>query len=251
MEHPPGVEHRTPDGNRAAPSPGGPAAAAVAWGRVAVVGLLLVAAGATRYWQAGRVGARLEQGRQAPFPLAGLPLALGDWKGIPTTLDPQLVRATGCTDHVVRHYVDERTGVGVDVIVLYGPAPELFNHTPDVCYPAAGHRLVDGPSLRTVRLGRRPVPLRHLIFAKGDGARALRQQVYYTWRVAGRWSLEHGDYKQFERIPDVYKVHLARRVAARERLDVGNPCEAFLQVLLPALEHRLSGAGGPGPSSSS
>jgi hypothetical protein len=219
---------------------------------VAVVGLLLVAAGATRYWQAGRVGARLEQGRQAPFPLAGLPLALGPWQGAATALDPRIVRATGCTDHLVRRYVDQRTGVGVDVVVLYGPAPALFDHTPEACYPAAGHRLVDGPSPRTVRLGRRPVPLRRLGFAKGDGARALRLRVYYTWRVAGRWSLEHGDYKQFERIPDVYKVHLARPVAARERLDDGgDPCEAFLQVLLPALERRLSDPGGPGPSSSS
>jgi hypothetical protein len=50
-----------------------------------------------------------------------------------------------------------------------------------------------------------------------------------------------GTYKRFERIPGMLKVHLARRVTEHERRDIGNPCEAFLEALLPEVERRLAG----------
>ena len=69
--------------------------------------------------------------------------------------------------------------------------------------------------------------------------------MYYAWRFQGRWSPDYGKFKQLERIPGMFKVHLARRVAGQERRDVGNPCEAFLREFLPEVERRVRGAGAP------
>ena len=44
--------------------------------------------------------------------------------------------------------------------------------------------------------------------------------------------------KQFERVPGMYKVQLARRLTEQERRDVGNPCESLLEVLVPEIERR-------------
>ncbi len=59
-----------------------------------------------------------------------------------------------------------------------------------------------------------------LIATKGEGGATQRQEIYYTWRYDGRWTPLRGSQKLFERIPAMYKVHLARRmVLARQRPD--------------------------------
>ena len=232
VEPPPAVE------------PPGPSARAGPWAPVALACALLVGSGALRIWQARRVDAFLQQGRVATVPLEGVPLELGPWRGRPEELDPQIARRTGQTDHIFRTYVDTRTGVALDVIVLYGPAVELKEHAPEQCYPAAGFLIAEGPELRQVATPRGAVPFHALVVAKGEGGQAQRQEVYYTWRYGGRWTPLRGPQKQFERIPAMYKVHLARRMAPSERRDIGNPCQDFLQVLIPTLDHLLAGTGG-------
>ena len=228
------------------PPPPAPAAARPAWtpAAVALACALLAGSGALRLWQARRVEARLERGRASPVPLARVPLELGPWRGRSEALDPRIARRTGQTDHVFRTYVDTRTGVALDVIVLYGPAVELKEHAPEQCYPAAGFAIVEGPSPQAVPTPRGAVPFHALIVTKGEGGAAQRQEIYYTWRYGGRWTPARGPQKLFERIPAMYKVHLARRLAAAERPEIGNPCQDFLAALMPALDDLLAGAGG-------
>jgi hypothetical protein len=64
--------------------------------------------------------------------------------------------------------------------------------------------------------------------------------VYYTWRYNGRWTPDVGKQKQFERISGMYKVHVARRLTDRERRDVANPNEAFLESLVTEMERQMS-----------
>lgn len=67
---------------------------------------------------------------------------------------PKIVRATGAVDLITRRYVDGRTDAAVDAIVMYGPPVEMFICTHDVCCPAAGYELVEGPEERKVHAGR-------------------------------------------------------------------------------------------------
>src|SRR5579883_2397937 len=83
--------------------------AAAMWVRVALACAVLAASGGVRWWQARRIGAVLERGKQSPFPLKDLPTTLGDWQGQEAALDPQIARATGCTDSTFRWYVDQKT----------------------------------------------------------------------------------------------------------------------------------------------
>jgi EpsI family protein len=228
----------------ATPTPTGSATPRPTAAAVALACALLVGSGALRLWQARRVEALLAGGLASPVPLERVPLELGPWRGQPEALDPQIARRTGQTDHVFRTYVDTRTGVALDVIILYGPAVELKEHAPEQCYPAAGFAIVEGPSPRAVPTPRGEVPFHALVVAKGEGGAAQRQEIYYTWRYGGRWTPARGPQKLFERIPAMYKVHLARRLAAAERPEIGNPCQDFLAALMPALDDLLGG--GPG-----
>jgi len=212
------------------------------WLRVVLVCAALVGSGGVRSWQAWKVDALLEKGKKSSFPLQELPLTLGSWQGEDASLDPQIARRAGASDAVFRRYVNQTTGATVEVIVLYGPAVELFFHTPEVCYPGAGYTQLDGPDQRVIGSGGVVAPFRSLVFVKGQGAEADRVEVYYSWRYQGRWTPEFGTFKQFERIPGVYKIQLARRLTEQERRDVGTPCESLLDVLVPEIEHRLAPA---------
>jgi hypothetical protein len=216
------------------------------WVRVALACVVLAASGGIRAWQVRRIQGVLRDERTAPFPLAQVPLTLGDWRGEPTTIDPKIARGTGATDLITRQYVDQRTGTTLAAIILYGPSTEVYGHVPERCYPTAGFEQVAGPDLRDVRAGRLDVPFRSLVYRKGEGGQADRREVYYSWRYGnGRWSLEIGKFKQLERAGGMFKIHVDRLISERERRDVGNPCEAFLKVLIPELERLLAAAAKP------
>jgi hypothetical protein len=206
--------------------------------------VILIAAGLLRLWQEHRVKTVIESGRVSPFPLKELPTELGSWR-VPNnreeTLDPEVVQATRCVDYIKRHYVNDQTGVEVEILVLYGPS--TIAHKPEVCYPGAGYQLIDGPHQRVFPVADGEASLYSLVFAKGEGGAIERQQVFYALRYGGRWTANL-DYKVVNRLPGLYKIQLTRRVGDHERLDLkrdrtSNPCEVFLEAMLPELESRI------------
>ena len=223
-----------------------------AWARVVVACAILLGSAGVRAWQARRIESALAIGRARPrFDLRKVATTLGRWKGQESTIDPQIVRGTGADQIVTRRYVNQDTGVNVDLILLYGPAAEVYLHSPEVCYPSAGYTLIAGPDDRSIPTSSSSssskAPFRSMVYTKGEAGQAERQEVYYTWWYNGRWNPEIGKQKHFERIPGMYKVHLARRVVADEKRDVGNPCESLLEWLLPEIEGRMASAPSPTP----
>jgi EpsI family protein len=210
------------------------------WVRVAIACGILLASGFIRSQQAVRIQSAIAAGLNDSFPLEELPMTLGPWQGEPTQIDEKIARGTGATQVVTRRYINQDTGVPVDVILLFGQAVGMYIHTPELCYPSAGFTLAGGPDARTIPTPSGAAPFRALVYSKGEGTAAQLQEVYYAWRYNGRWSPEVGKQKHFERISGMYKVHVARHVTENERRDVGNPCEAFLRVLLPEMERRMA-----------
>lgn len=250
---------------------------AVSW-RVVLVLVMLLTAGAVRWWQEAGVRAGALAARVTPFPLEEIPRVLGSWEGVDADLDPRIARATGAVDRLYRRYVDRATGVALEVIVLYGPPTDLFIHAPENCYPSAGYvqtggpitRLIGGAGASTSSLtsasggGGESAPFRALVYSRGDGPGVERQEVYYAWRLGGRWALNLGTFKQVERVSGMYKIQIGRRVTATEQVgtdlpsggstststststvsgsstEAANPTERFLAELVPVLLNRLN-----------
>lgn len=234
----------------------------VPWVGLTLAVVLLTVSGVVRAWQSWGVNEALRQGRESPFPLAELPMILGDWKGEDRELEPEIARATGCTDHVFRSYRNDKTGSRIDVILLYGPTLQVFGHSPMICYPYAGFGFMVSPENRVIKVGKKEFLFSSMVFAKGDGGQSVHEEVYYTWGAVNpgqpgvHWAPDMGLWKQIERIPGMYKVHLQRVVSPLERREFGNPCEAFLTRLMPWLDERYdeaaarSSGGGATPSPS-
>jgi hypothetical protein len=215
-------------------------------GVVAAVSLLGLSA-FVRYRMEMSVVDKIEATRFSPFPLSEIPLEIGPWKGKEDKLDEYIARKTGSTDNIARRYVNEQTGAVLEVLMLYGPAAEMGYHSPMACYPMAGFEVVGGGDVRPIdfELGgqKRTVGFRHLVFQRGEGGLAERQQVYYVWKYSDTYAMDLGQPSVFGRLPGMFKIQIGRGLARTEspdgRANAGNPCEDFLSRLMPIFEEKV------------
>ena len=217
----------------------------ILWATIGVA--LLGFSGLVRAVQDRRFGQEKGYLETCPFRLSSIPTSLGGWKVSDDGekgLDELTLRITGSTDHILRTYVDELTGVTLSVLVLFGPATPVVPHTPEVCYPASGYTAVEESSDRTIKAGSdRGAPFRSAIYSKSGGRIMLREEVYYSFRLGDDWSPDMGRGRKFPRKnPGIFKVQVQRRVVEGERRDRDDPIEGFLSLLVADIEQRVAAA---------
>jgi hypothetical protein len=161
--------------------------------------------------------------------------------------DPKVAQIAGCSDHIIRTYVNEATGVLITAMVLYGNAEAVSGHTPEVCYPAAGYRMVEGPATKDITVDGTTVSFRSSVYTRNEDGSTPREEVFYSFRHQGRWFADvENHWKVFRHRPSMYKIQTQRRIVPGENREHGNPTDDFLAALLSELEHRLA-AGKPAP----
>jgi hypothetical protein len=221
------------------------------WKWMAVTCLILGISGGVRYWREWKFASLAEKNEAAPFPLAQLPRAAGTWQAgenSETQLNPDVARIAGSTDHVVRNYLDEKTGEQASILVLYGLAATVFAHTPEVCYPASGYQIVKGPVDGTLTVPGVTVPVRYrwAIYVKRNGGTYRYEEAYYTFLHNGEWLPDiAGRWKMFRYHPGIFKVQISHPVTNLTEDGKGTPCELLLTEIIRQVNEGLT-AGRPG-----
>jgi hypothetical protein len=166
-----------------------------------------------------------------------LPLRLGTWAGAPIDVAPgQAGRdVAGC---IQRRYTDTRTGATVVLALVCGRAGPVSIHTPEVCYGASGYAV--DPPMRT-RLNR---PQESVEFWTADAVRTrtaetTRIRIYWGWNAGQGWQASGNPRLDFAREPVLYKLYVLRELEGPKDRPQPDPCETFLQTLLPALQQTL------------
>jgi hypothetical protein len=243
MSDPNATPPPAPDSTPAARSPGRVLSSPWVW--MTLASALLGASGGVRAWQDYRFATVQDRVEAPPFPLNDLPKTLGEWRvveGGEARLAPEVARVAGCSDHVIRTYNNATTGVSLVVLVLYGPAQNVFGHRPEVCYPSAGYQVVEEAIRRTIARGAGPpAEFRSAVFARQRDQQRGREEVYYSFRHGERWAPDMAQFwKDFRHHPSMFKVQVQRPVAASERRALENPTEQFLARLLPEIDRRVA-----------
>lgn len=215
------------------------------WRLIATVCLLLGVSGGFRYWREFQFLQIKNQSEAPPFPLKELPMVVGSWRaleGVEATLDPEIARVAGSSDHVIRTYVDDKTGERATVLALYGLASLVWGHTPEVCYPAVGFQQLVAPRDEPIPLSDgKTVLFREALYGKLQAGAAAYHEVYYSFRNAGEWRPDMGEqWKRFRNNPGMFKIQIERRVNTAN-LDDG-VCRDLMAGLVEAIEARSSGA---------
>ncbi len=239
----PTTSNKTPASSQASPTPPTAGPTGRGWRLVVVVCLLLGISGAVRYWREFQFLQIKNESETAPFPLRELPMVLGSWRaleGVETTLDPEIARVAGSSDHVLRTYVDDKTGERATVLVLYGLATLVWGHTPEACYPAVGFQPLVAPRDAPIALeDGRTVPFREALYGKSLAGSSTYHEVYYSFRNAGEWQPDmSGQWKRFRSHPGMFKIQIERRVKSAELGD--EVCNDLLAGIVEAIEKRTS-----------
>lgn len=100
-------------------------ALSIDWEWLILICMLLASSGGIRYWRDWQFQSLLKESEVPPFALGEIPDVLGAWhaiEGSENTLEPEIARIAGASDHLIRTYVDEKSGQTATVMILYGLA---------------------------------------------------------------------------------------------------------------------------------
>jgi hypothetical protein len=200
---------------------------------VAVLGsTALIACGLVHGFWTDRWGPTVEA-EQAAQRLATIPLEIGDWEGeeIPTKPGEAGEDVAGC---IRRHYAHRKSGAVVSLVLVCGRGGPVSIHEPEACYPAHGFTL--GAKERY-----ECDPGEGLW--KADALRTSateekRVRLYWGWNDGSGWTAPE-EPRDFAHRPVLHKLYVQRDRSDPNESLRAEPCEEFLQALLPALRRTL------------
>jgi hypothetical protein len=182
-----------------------------------------------------------EETRIAAERLDAIPLQVGDWDGEEVEIKSSQ-RAPGVAGYIQRRYVNRKLGASVVMALVNGRPGPVATHTPEVCYGASGYQV---GARKPIRLDTKDVSAQ---FWTSDATRTrvteeTKIRIYWGWNGGQGWVASEDARNEFPRYksPILHKLYVIRdlhegRARAPGRDD---PCELFLQALLPELEKAI------------
>lgn len=119
------------------------------------------------------------------LPLALFPMAFGEWRGIPKTLDSESLNALGLTDYVLADYADDptrRSPLNFYIAYYASQRAGVHAHSPQLCIPGGGWSIISQSIIAMPLLDGESIPVNRVIIEKQD----VRQVVYYWFEERGR-----------------------------------------------------------------
>jgi hypothetical protein len=202
--------------------------------------VLVSSVGVAHGWLTGRWGVSADLQRAA-VALDRFPKAVGNWVAVEDTpYDADDVARHGIRGHVGRTFRHSQTGEVLQVLVVCGRGGPISVHEPDVCYAAAGYRLMGAkhqlpePSTgATFWTGR---------FVKPTGVVPQQLDIYWAWsRDGAAWGAPDNPRVTFAWAPSLYKLYVVRSSVGSSAGDTSDSrVREFLSSLLPQLNGSLA-----------
>lgn len=221
------------------------------WTWMAVTCLLLGISGGIRYWREWQFSALAVESAACPFPLVELSREMGTWQATDDSeiqLDPEVAKFAGASEHIIRNYMDLKSGEQATALTLYGPCTMVYLHTPEACYPGAGYKLFRGPVDLSMEVPGLKGPLRYrwAIYAKRVGGINRYEEVYYTFLHHGDWLPDVSDrWKTFRYYPGMFKVQISHPISGSLPQAGEGPIPPLLAEFARQISRRLA-PDGPG-----
>jgi hypothetical protein len=185
----------------------------------------------TRRWQ----GAADLSG--ASSRLKEFPSQFGDWqqRGDDETVPDEALRELQCAGYFNRHYVNQRLGRDVTVIVMVGPAGPLIRHPPEICYGNRANKLLANPV--DVELTTSDAKTHKLRLLRYANPRAISGEfsVCYGWSETGSWSVPAYPRLEFGGAPLLFKMQVLTTDAVPKEGGLPIATDRFLSDFLPLL----------------
>jgi len=118
-------------------------------------------------------------------PLALFPMEFKDWRGVPHTLDGELLNSIGLTDYLLADYTNGAGAGGpLNFYIAYYASQHagIHPHSPQLCIPGGGWSIINKSIIALPLTSGGSIDANRIVIEK----RGLRQIVYYWFQERGR-----------------------------------------------------------------
>jgi hypothetical protein len=173
------------------------------------------------------------------------PHQFGDWKqhGDDEKMPEEAVRELRCAGYINRHYVNQKLGREVTVLLMVGLSGPLVRHPPEICYGAQANKLLQDPvDVKVATPDARDHTFRFLRY-KNPGAASGEFSVCYGWSADGMWDVPEYPRIRFGGEPLLYKVQVLTADPVPHEGNLPVATSQFLNEFLPLLRDRIQTVG--------
>lgn len=178
---------------------------------------------------------------EAAARLDALPMEAGDWIG--TDVEVKNPTAGGVAGTLSRHYENRRTGDAVSVYMVCGRAGPASGHPPEACYGGSGYDLV---AKSRIAVGGKEDKFWSADVVKTRVADVTRLRLCWAWNDGQGWNAPDDarwTYVAYRHSPVLYKLYVLRDLNGATPASKEEPCQAFLQAMLPEMDRTLFAPG--------
>src|ERR1700722_982350 len=176
--------------------------------------------------------------------LVEFPTKFGDWQqqGDEEKVPEEALRELQCAGCFNRHYVNQRLGRDVTVIVMVGPAGPLIRHPPEICYGNRANDLLVKPvDIELTTSAKVAHKLRLLRYAN-PRAMSGEFSVCYGWSESGAWDVPAYPRVEYGAAPMLFKMQVLSTDAMPKDGGLPSATAQFLNEFLPLLRDRVLAA---------
>lgn len=207
---------------------------------LAAIGLILGSGAVSGVWtERWRPSSAIQE---AVARLEKVPMNVGDWQGRPSELDRRQLEAGNISGHLLRTYVNRKTGEELTTLVVCGRPGPISVHTPDICYQGAGYALERSPERVTVAADGSAGAGEFFRgdFLKTTGAVPSGLRILWSWNGGGGWRAAENPRLAHAASGALYKLYVVRQFSGGGPTRVGDDVGIeFLRAWLPAADAAL------------
>jgi hypothetical protein len=176
--------------------------------------------------------------------LTEFPSQFGDWQqqGDEEKVPEEALRELQCAGCFNRHYVNQRLGRDVTVIVMVGHAGPLIRHPPEICYGNRANELLAKPV--DVELTTSDSVSHRLRLLRYANPRAVSGEfsVCYGWSENGTWDVPAYPRVEYGGASMLFKMQVLTTDAVPKDGGLPTATSRFLNDLLPLLRDQVLSA---------
>ncbi len=177
--------------------------------------------------------------------LAQIPLDFGEWQGKNEEgSDAKILKIAGAEGELVRTYRNA-AGEEVRVSIICARLQDVFYHTPERCYPAAGFEMEGEPQQETFEIGNTQAQFFTTSFMKSEPTGTHKERGFWSWSADGTWVAPKNYKLQFAGQKALYKLYIfgALPVSKQQKSSTDEEyTRKFIRAFVPVLEDALSPA---------
>ncbi len=160
-----------------------------------------------------------------------VPLKVGEWEGEDIGESDERVKEISGAQGEFNRVYRNASGEEVRVMLMCARFRDIFYHSPDKCYPAAGFEMLNPPQQRVID----GAEFFTTTFRKTDPATGTHdERGYWTWTADGRWLAPKDERLTFSGERALYKMYVFGNVptSGGGRTDE-DFCTAFIREFMP------------------